>query len=202
MGKVPRQIKGGRIPHRGLPAYSNNVSWQSSYFCDPPPDGKSPLRPPAPGGWGGRREILWGWRSHGTLTRCGGSVGRSSRTTTGNPPTDSLLGRGLHPPATGPVGTPSESPVAIPDNWATPAPPACDRCANRTAPLRGIGLIRFRSSLPAESRLISFPRPTEIFHFGTVLIELGFGVFTLGEPPALRARSPVPAFVSWFIRPF
>jgi hypothetical protein len=46
-------------------------------------------------------------------------------------------------------------------------------CANRTQQLRGARLIRFRSSLPAESRLIFFSRPTEIFHFGTVLIGLG-----------------------------
>ena len=92
-------------------------------------------------------------------------------------------------------------PDAIPGIWATPTPPAYARRANRTAPLGGIGLIRSRSSLLAESRLISFSRPTEIFHFGAVLIELGFGVFTLGEPSALRV-TPVPTFVSWFIRPF
>lgn len=92
------------------------------------------------------------------------------------------------PPATGPVGT-RRSPAAVPGDWATPPPPAYTRRANRTTPLGGVGLIRFRSSLPAESRLIYFPRPTEIFHFGTVLIELGFGVFTLGEPSALRTAS-------------
>ncbi len=37
---------------------------------------------------------------------------------------------------------------------------------NSHPPSPGPALVRFRSPLPAESRLISLPRPTEMFYFG------------------------------------
>jgi len=118
----------------------------------------------------------WTQCSHGALTRYGPSPPRSA------PPKG---GAGIGIPA-GFRETPPEGGFAAKVVWDPQVPgtifqefglPCILRpvvsCANRTQQLRGARLIRFRSSLPAESRLIFFSRPTEIFHFGTVLIGLG-----------------------------
>ena len=64
--------------------------------------------------------------------------------------------------------------IRLPNNLVTPAETATSRAKRPTTPghatcghlhVSGLGYIRFRSPLLAESLLISFPQGTEMFHF-------------------------------------
>jgi len=59
-------------------------------------------------------------------------------------------------------------------------------------PAPGPTLVRFRSPLPAESRLISLPRPTEMFYFGRCWSNYSLEFLPWGT---VEKQSPPPTFV-------
>jgi len=227
---VPR----GRFRHRRPTHYSNNVSWQSFYFLINLHrwGGSAGL---APGGPGRRQTLPSApvpvtRRNRNTPAaihpRRGGPTGLSPAVATrGGPP--------VSPPLRGALvlrmGGPERNPRWIPGDMAIPYPPRAPygntwfpgfhsrkfglhrlhpACGQPCEPDRAVTedrLVRSRSSLLTESLLMSFSRPTEIFHFGSVPIELWFEFLLWGNRqlagPSGSPAGPRRRYFRWFVRP-
>lgn len=142
-----------------------------------PPKGPPPARRPPPKPSSARAPS-----PHGTFTRCGPGDGGATRRLVHS----RTLGVGTAA-ACGERGNARRSPsgAALGPNGPPGNPPAAP-------PSPGPALVRFRSPLPAESRLISLPRPTEMFYFGRCWTNYGLEFLPGGT---VDGPSPPPTFV-------